>query len=83
MSDATENLLLEHMKAFRSELKEMRLAMHDEFKDLKHRVTQLELHGVGARRDTVGAQEDVYRQQTTIDRINATSVSTGLRGACN
>ena len=48
----------------------MRLAMHDEFKDLKHRVTQLELHGVGAHRDTVGAQEDVYRQQTTIDRIN-------------
>ena len=50
MSDAAENLLLEHMKAFRSELKEMRLAMHDKFKELKHRVTQLGLRVINARR---------------------------------
>ena len=50
MSDATENLLLEHMKAFRSKLKEMRSAMHDESKELEHRVTQLELDVIGAPR---------------------------------
>ena len=70
MSDATKNLLLEHVKGCRYELKEMRSAMHDEFKELEHRVNPLELHGVVARRDSVGAQKAVHRQQITIDRIN-------------
>ena len=42
MADNTENLVLEHLKALRSELKDMRVAMQGEFKDVKARLGALE-----------------------------------------
>jgi hypothetical protein len=42
MTDNTENLVWEHLKALRSELKDMRAAMHGEFKDVKARLRALE-----------------------------------------
>ena len=62
MTDDIENLVLEPLKALRSEVKELRSGMHDEFKDLKHRLTQFEIHMIGSRREGVSVQEDVYRQ---------------------
>jgi len=69
MTDNVENLIIVHLTALRSEVKEMRNEMHAEFKDVKHRLTQLEGHTLGSRRDAVAVQEDVYRQQATIDSI--------------
>ena len=64
-----ENLIIEHLKGLRSEIAGMRANMQEEFKDLKHRVTQIEIQVIGSRRDHAGTQEDVYRQQSTIDTI--------------
>ena len=69
MSDEIENLVLEHLKALRSELRDLRTEMHAEFKDVKHRLTQLEMQGVTFRREAASTQEDVYRQQASIDRL--------------
>ncbi|MFT4243630.1 MAG: hypothetical protein QM569_15265 [Acidovorax sp.] len=64
-----ENLIIEHLKGLRSEIAGLRTNMQEEFKDLKHRVTQLEIQVIGSRRDHSATQEDVYRQQSTIDTI--------------
>ena len=44
MSENIDNLIIVHLTALRSEVKEMRNEMHNEFKDVKHRLTQLEVH---------------------------------------
>ena len=69
MSDNVENLLLEHLKALRNDVSVLRTEMHDEFRDLKHRVSSLEAAMVRLRGDLVGMQEDTYRQQGRIDQI--------------
>ncbi|WP_123105014.1 hypothetical protein [Acidithiobacillus sulfuriphilus] len=69
MTDNIENLLLEHLKALRNEVAILRIEMHDEFRDLKQRVTSLEAALVRLRGDLVGMQEDAYRQQSRIDQI--------------
>ncbi len=69
MTDQVENLIIEHLKALRSEIKDLKTTMHDDFKDVKHRLTQVEIQVIGTRRDGVGVQEDVYRQQSSLDRI--------------
>ncbi len=43
MTDNIENLLLEHLKALRNEVAILRVEMHDEFRDLKQRVSSLGL----------------------------------------
>ncbi len=69
MTDNVEGLVLKHLKALRSEVKDLRGAMLAEFKDVKHRLAQLEVHSVGSRRNMVSAQDDVYRQQSSLDRL--------------
>lgn len=64
-----ERLILEHLKGLRSDVAGVRTSMQEEFKDLKHRVTQLAMQVVGSRRDSSSTQEDVYRQQGSIDTI--------------
>lgn len=64
-----DNLIIEHLRGLRSELKEMRADMSAEFKDIKHRLHQLETQVIAGRRDGVTVQEDVYRQQSTLDGL--------------
>jgi hypothetical protein len=65
MSEQTENLILEHLRAIRAGQDRLDL----EIKEVKARLTSLESLVAGGRRDTVLQQEDIYRQQATIDRI--------------
>jgi hypothetical protein len=67
--DNVENIVVEHLKALRSELREFRGDVGEQFKELKHRVSQLEALVLGSRRDTVSVHEDVFRQQGVIDRL--------------
>jgi tetrahydromethanopterin S-methyltransferase subunit G len=67
--EPVDNLIIEHLKSMRSELASLRTIMQEEFKDVKHRLSQLEIQVVGQRRDATSTQEDVYRQQGTIDSI--------------
>jgi tetrahydromethanopterin S-methyltransferase subunit G len=66
-----ENLIIEHLKGLRSEVAALRTNMQEEFKDVKHRLTQVEIQVIGLRRDGASVQEDVYRQQGSIDSIKA------------
>jgi len=61
--------VLEHLKALRNEVKSLRTEMHEEFKDVKLRLHSIEGAIVKARSDNLGTQEDVYRQQASIDRL--------------
>ncbi len=65
MSEQTENLILEHLRALRGG----QGRITDEIKEVKHRLTSLESGIAGLRRDGAGTQDDVYRQQASMDRL--------------
>jgi tetrahydromethanopterin S-methyltransferase subunit G len=64
-----DNLLLEHLKALRNEIATLRSEMHDEFKDVKHRLNSIEATMIGVKRDSTNQQDDIYRQQARIDQL--------------
>ncbi len=63
MTDNVENIVLEHLRALRAGQERI------EHK-LSARITSLETVTTRSRSDNLSTQEDVYRQQATIDRIN-------------
>ena len=69
MTEPTENLVLEQLRGLRNQIEGMRTEMRSEFQDVKHRLGRLEIAITVSRRDNIGTQEDVYGQQTAIDRI--------------
>ena len=69
MTDTVENIIIEHLKSLRSEVAAMRSYVQEEFKDVKHRLGQVEFQMIGTRRDNVSTHEDVYRQQGSIDAL--------------
>lgn len=70
MTDNIENLVLEQLRGLRNQIEALQTETRADFQDLKHRLTGVESGIAGLRRDSLGTQEDVYRQQTAIDRIN-------------
>ena len=66
MADNVENLALEHLRALR--VGQDRL--ENKLTEVCARLTGLESAVNASRRDNLGTQEDVYRQQSVIDRIN-------------
>lgn len=70
MTDNTENLVLEHLKALRSELKEMRTAMHGEFKDVKARLGALEAGQASVIQHIGHLGSSIAGQQVAIDRMS-------------
>jgi hypothetical protein len=69
MIDNVDNLVLEQLRALRSEIQTMRSEMHREFHDLKHRMPSLESAMVGVKRDVNHCDETDARQQVSLDRI--------------
>ncbi|MFT4256758.1 MAG: hypothetical protein QM599_07375 [Pseudoxanthomonas sp.] len=65
-----ENIIVQQLQSLRNEIGSLKTAMHDEFKDVKHRLSKIEGSTLATRRDNNTTQEDVYRQQNTIDRLN-------------
>lgn len=69
MTDNTENLILEHLKAFRSELRDLKSTMQEEFKELKTRVSSLE-SGQAMMIQHVGHLSSlIAQQQVGVDRL--------------
>lgn len=69
MSENIDNLVLEQLRALRSEIIAFRTESQSEFSEIKHRLTRVEFGIAGMRGENVGTQEDVYRQQGVIDAI--------------
>ena len=69
MTDQTENLIIEHLKALRNALKEFRQEAREEFGTLKLRINSVE-HGVaGMHDDNAILQTRIHRVDSRIDKI--------------
>lgn len=69
MSDNVENLILEHLRALRSEIQTLRTEMHTEFKDLKYCISSIEGAMVSMKHESADICGDYFRQQISIDNI--------------
>lgn len=69
MSDETANIIIEHLKALRNDLTAFKAEVHQDHDDIKQRLTSIERGLLRAREDTHQVQEDVYRQQATLDAL--------------
>ena len=65
MTDNVENLILEHLRALRGGQDRI----EHELREVQSRLSSLETAVIGLRRDIVFTQEDVVRQQLSIDHL--------------
>lgn len=63
------DLVLELLRNLRSEVQTLRGEMHAEFKDVKHRLSSLEVAMSGVKRDQAESLGDFARQQISIDSL--------------
>ena len=64
-----DHIIIEQLKALRSDIAGMRSEMHIEFKDVKARLNHLDASMAGVRRDNALSAEDFARQQVSIDAL--------------
>ena len=64
-----DNIVIEHLKALRSEVAAMRTEMQTGFQDVKARLNHLESSNAGVRRDQALGEDEAARQQLSIDRL--------------
>ena len=69
MAEHVDNIVIEHLKALRSELQTMRSEMHVEFKDVKLRLSSVESATVSIKHDLADTRGDYVRQQVSIDKL--------------
>ena len=69
MAENMDNLVLEHLRALRSDIQTLRTEMHFEFKDVKHRLSTLEVAMSSVKRDQAETMADYARQQMNIDHV--------------
>ena len=65
MTDNVENLILEHLRMLRGGQDRI----EHELREVQARLSSLEAAVIGSRRDVVHTQEDVARQQLSIDHL--------------
>jgi hypothetical protein len=65
MTENVENLILEHLRGLRAG----QASIVHEIRELQSRVSSLKAAVLGTKRDLVFTQEDVARQQVSIDTI--------------
>jgi predicted nucleic acid-binding Zn-ribbon protein len=69
MTDDVENLLLEHLKALRNELREFRNEFHTETENLTHRMSALETAMINVKREVTAGDETDARHQVQLDQL--------------
>jgi chromosome segregation ATPase len=77
MADNTENLILEHLKGLRNELKEFRQETREELQTIKLRLNSVERGFAGTHDDNVTVQLRLDRVDNRIDRIEKRLELTG------
>ncbi len=65
MTDNVENLILEHLRAIRSDIG----GIKDDVREIKQRLTSLEVAVAGLRRDNSNLYGDVIDQHARYDRL--------------
>lgn len=65
MSENVENLMLEHLKAIRTDMREMR----EDIREVKMRIGQLDIGLAGLRREIAHAEEADAISGVRIDRL--------------
>jgi tetrahydromethanopterin S-methyltransferase subunit G len=70
MSEEVDNIIIEHLKALRNELRAFREEAHQEFADIKHRLHTVERGIASVRHENSDSFESYVRQQLSIDKIN-------------
>ena len=69
MTDNVENLLLEHLKALRNEMREFRNEFHTESENLKQRMSALETAMINVKREVTAGDETGARHQVQLDQL--------------
>ncbi len=65
MTDNVENLILEHLRAIRTDIG----GIKEDVREIKQRITSLESAVAGLRRDNANLYGDVIDQQARYDRL--------------
>ncbi len=69
MTEPVDNLLPEHLKSLRNELREFRDEFHVETENLKHRMSALESAMINVKREVATGDETDARHQVQIDQL--------------
>jgi predicted nucleic acid-binding Zn-ribbon protein len=69
MTEEIDNLLLEHLKALRNEVRDFRSEFHSETENLKHRMSALEMAMINVKREVTAGDETDARHQVQIDQL--------------
>lgn len=69
MAEPIDNIIIEHLKALRSDVQTLRNEMHVEFKDMKLRLSSVETAIVSMKHESADTRGDYVRQQVNIDSI--------------
>jgi uncharacterized coiled-coil DUF342 family protein len=69
MTEDVDNLLLEHLKSLRNELRDFRNEFHTETENLKHRMSSLETAMINVKREVNAGDETGARQQVQLDQL--------------
>ena len=69
MAEEIDNLLLEHLKALRNELRDFRNEFHTESENLRHRMSTLETAMINVKREVAAGDRTDARHQVQLDQI--------------
>lgn len=69
MTDNVENLVLEHLKSLRNELRDFRTRHDQDMDDLKYRLTSIERGQANMKHETADHYENYVRQQVSLDQV--------------
>ena len=69
MAENVDNVIIEQLKALRSEVQALRTEMHVEFTDVKLRLASVETAFVSIKHEMADARGDYVRQQISIHSL--------------
>lgn len=69
MGSEIDNIIIEHLKALRNEVRDLKLLNTEEHNDIKARISHLESAVISVKRGEVETSSEIARQQVSIDQI--------------
>lgn len=69
MNTEIDNIIIEHLKALRNELRDLKTVNTEEHNDIKARLSHLDSVVLGVKRNELENSSEAARQQVSIDQI--------------